>query len=68
MNLDCLLAVELDNEQLSAAADALEPASRERRQRRVERLQRVDPGRQRGLDLSAGDGATDQACGDLDFG
>ena len=56
MDLDREVAVELDHEQLPAAPDALEPPPLERGQRRVERLQRVDARRQRGLDLGAGDG------------
>ena len=68
MDLDHEIVVELDHEQLAAPPDALEPPSRERRQRRIERLQRVDPGSERRLDLGAGDGSPDQARGDFDLG
>src|SRR6185437_3264262 len=62
------VAVELGHEQLAPAPDALKAPALERGQRRVERLERVDPGGQRGLDLAAGDGGADQARGDLHLG
>jgi len=60
--------VELQHEQLAAASDPQKPLALERRQRRIERPQRIDARDQRRLNLHAGDGAVDQARGDLDFG
>ena len=47
VDLDGEIAVELDHEQLAAASDVLEPAAGQGGERRVERLQSVDPWRER---------------------
>ena len=56
------------NEQLAAPAHAGERAALERVQRRVERLQRVDAGRERRLDGQPCEGGAQPAGGDLHLG
>src|SRR6185437_5908733 len=68
MDLEDQVAVELGDEQLAAAADALKAPTLERVQRRVECLERIDPRRQRTVDLAAGHRRADEARGDLDLG
>jgi hypothetical protein len=60
--------VDVDQEQLAAAADALDRGAGEAVQRRVEGLHRVDPRGERRLDLGAGDGGGNEPRGDLDLG
>ena len=62
------VAGELDDELLAAAPDRGDRAALERRQRRVEGLQRVDARRHRGLDRRAAQRRVEPAGGDLDLG
>ena len=67
MNLDRELAVQRDHKQLAAPTHVLEAPAGQGGEWRIERLECVDPRRERRLDLAAGDGGVDQARGDLDF-
>jgi hypothetical protein len=60
-------AVELQYEQLPAPANPQKPLALDRRQRRIERLQRVDARGQRRLDLRAGERGVEQPCRDLNL-
>jgi hypothetical protein len=62
------LVVELEHEQLAAPAHARQLATLERVQRRVERLQRVDAGGERGLDGLARQDGVEPARDDLHLG
>jgi len=58
-------AVGLDDHVLAAPAHGRDPVAGQLRERRVERLQRVDARRCRRLDLGASQRTVEQACGDL---
>ena len=62
------LAGELDNRHLAVAPGALDLAAGERRQRRIDGLERNHSRRERRFDLGAREDGAKAANGDLDFG
>ena len=62
------VAGDVDDDVLAAAPDALDRRAVDRVQRRVERLQRVDARRERGLDRRAAQRRVEAARSDLDLG
>jgi len=62
------VAGHVDDEVLADPPNARDRPAFERRQRRVERLERVDSGSERGLDLGAAQRRVEATRGDLDLG